>query len=86
MSEHTWPDVLTGLVAGTDLEAAQTAWAMDQILSGEATAVQIAGFAVALRAKGETVDELQGLVDAMYEHATPLPVPGRVLDVVGTGR
>ncbi len=85
MSEHTWPDVLTGLVAGTDLEAAQTAWAMDQILSGEATAVQIAGFAVALRAKGETVDELQGLVDAMYEHATPLPVPGRVLDVVGTG-
>ena len=78
MSEHTWPDVLAGLVAGTDLEAAQTAWAMDQILSGEATAVQIAGFAVALRAKGETVDELQGLVDAMYEHATPLPVPGRV--------
>jgi len=85
VSAHTWPDVLTGLVAGTDLEAAQTSWAMDQILSGEATAVQIAGFAVALRAKGETVDELQGLVDAMYEHATPLPVPGRVLDVVGTG-
>ena len=85
MSAHTWPDVLTGLVAGTDLEAAQTSWAMNQILSGEATAVQIAGFAVALRAKGETVDELQGLVDAMYEHATPLPVPGRVLDVVGTG-
>ncbi len=85
MSAHSWPNVLTGLVAGTDLEAAQTSWAMDQILSGEATAVQIAGFAVALRAKGETVDELQGLVDAMYEHATPLPVPGRVLDVVGTG-
>jgi anthranilate phosphoribosyltransferase len=85
VSAHTWPDVLTGLVAGTDLEASQTAWAMDQILSGEATAVQIAGFAVALRAKGETVDELQGLVDAMYEHATPLQVPGRVLDVVGTG-
>jgi anthranilate phosphoribosyltransferase len=47
--------------------------------------VQVAGFAVALRAKGETIDEVQGLVDAMYVHATPLDVPGRVLDVVGTG-
>ena len=58
---------------------------MGQILSGEATPVQIAGFAVALRAKGETVEEVEGLVEAMYAHATPLPVPGRVLDVVGTG-
>ena len=39
---------------------------MGQILSGEATAAQIAGFAVALRAKGETVDEMEGLVEAMY--------------------
>ncbi|HEY6933199.1 MAG TPA: anthranilate phosphoribosyltransferase [Marmoricola sp.] len=84
-TEHTWPDVLAGLIAGRDLSAEQTAWAMGEILSGNATAVQVAGFAVALRAKGETVDELQGLVDAMYEHATPLPVAGRVLDVVGTG-
>jgi anthranilate phosphoribosyltransferase len=82
---HTWPDVLSGLVAGTDLSADQTAWAMGEILAGAATPVQIAGFAVALRAKGETVDEMQGLVDAMYEHATPLSVPGRALDVVGTG-
>jgi len=81
----TWPDVLGSLVGGVDLTSDQTAWAMGQILSAQATPVQIAGFAVALRAKGETVDELQGLVDAMYEHATPLFVPGRVLDVVGTG-
>jgi anthranilate phosphoribosyltransferase len=85
MPEITWPEVLGSLVAGTDLTSDQSAWAMGQILSGQATPVQIAGFAVALRAKGETVDELQGLVDAMYEHATPLFVPGRVLDVVGTG-
>lgn len=85
MAATTWPDVLGSLVAGADLTSAQTAWVMDEVLSGQATAVQIAGFAVALRAKGETVDELQGLVDAMYEHATPLSVPGRVLDVVGTG-
>jgi anthranilate phosphoribosyltransferase len=85
MPEITWPEVLGSLVAGTDLTSDQSAWAMGQVLSGQATPVQIAGFAVALRAKGETVDELQGLVDAMYEHATPLYVPGRVLDVVGTG-
>jgi anthranilate phosphoribosyltransferase len=77
--------VLSELIRGSDLSAAQTSWAMSQILSGEATAVQIAGFAVALRAKGETVDELEGLVRAMYDHAAPISVPGRVLDVVGTG-
>ena len=82
---HTWPDVLAGLVKGVDLSADQTAWAMGEILAGAATPVQIAGFAVALRAKGETVEEMQGLVDAMYAHATPLAIPGRTLDVVGTG-
>jgi len=82
---HTWPDVLTTLVRREDLSADQTAWAMGEVLLGNATPVQIAGFAVALRSKGETVEELQGLVDAMYAHATPLAVPGRTLDVVGTG-
>ena len=85
MSAHTWPDVLSGLVRGSDLTAEQAAWAMGEILAGAATPVQIAGFAVALRAKGETVEEMQGLVDAMYEHSTPLAVAGRTLDVVGTG-
>jgi anthranilate phosphoribosyltransferase len=82
---HTWPDVLTTLVRREDLSAEQTAWAMGEVLLGNATPVQIAGFAVALRAKGETVEEMQGLVDAMYAHATPLAVTGRTLDVVGTG-
>ena len=58
---------------------------MGEILSGEATPAQIAGFAVSLRAKGETVEEITGLVAAMYEKATPIQVPGRLLDVVGTG-
>jgi anthranilate phosphoribosyltransferase len=84
-SGHTWPDVLSCLVRREDLDEDQTAWAMGEILAGNATPVQIAGFAVALRAKGETVDEVQGLVDAMYAHATPLEVEGRTLDVVGTG-
>jgi anthranilate phosphoribosyltransferase len=81
----SWPEVLTALVAGRDLTAAQTAWAMGEILAGEATPSQVAGFAVALRAKGETIEEVSGLVESMYAVATPLSVPGRLLDVVGTG-
>lgn len=83
--ETSWPEILDALVSGRDLQPAQARWAMGEILSGDATPVQIAGFAVAMRAKGETSDELTGLVDAMYEVATPITVPGRTLDVVGTG-
>ena len=82
---NTWPDVLTGLIAGRDLPAATARWAMDQILAGDTTPVQIAGFAVALRAKGETVDELAGLAQAMLDHATPLELPREAVDVVGSG-
>jgi anthranilate phosphoribosyltransferase len=82
---HSWGELLSALIGGADLSSDQTAWAMSEILSGEASPAQIAGFAVALRAKGETIDELEGLVSAMYDHATPLAVSGRVLDVVGTG-
>ena len=82
---QTWPDVLTTLVAGQDLDAPTTVWAMDQILAGQATDSQIAGFAVALRAKGETAEELRGLADAMLARATRLDIPGRFVDIVGTG-
>jgi anthranilate phosphoribosyltransferase len=82
---HTWPDVLSTLVAGGDLSAEQASWAMAEVLSGEATPSQIAGFAVALRAKGETIDEIAGLSDAMLASANPISIPGRLLDVVGTG-
>jgi anthranilate phosphoribosyltransferase len=85
MSAITWPDVLGALVAHADLSAEQTAWAMGEILAGEASPSQIAGFAVALRAKGETSEELVGLVEAMYERATPVRIEGRLLDIVGTG-
>ncbi|MFJ1895400.1 MULTISPECIES: anthranilate phosphoribosyltransferase [unclassified Streptomyces] len=85
VAARTWPGVLTPLMRGEDLSADDTAWAMDRIMSGEATDVQIAGFAVALRAKGETVGEVTGLVRAMYEHATTIHVPGRTVDIVGTG-
>jgi anthranilate phosphoribosyltransferase len=81
----TWPDLLTSLVAGQDLSALQASWAMDEIMSGEASPIQIAGFLVALRAKGETVAELTGLADTMLSHAKRITVPGRTLDIVGTG-
>lgn len=81
----SWPEVLSALVAGTDLTREQATWAMGEILSGEATSAQVAGFAVALRAKGETIEEVTGLVDALHARRTPLEVPGRLLDVVGTG-
>ncbi|MFJ3630497.1 anthranilate phosphoribosyltransferase [Streptomyces sp. NPDC090112] len=80
-----WPGVLDALLTGQDLSADDTAWAMDRIMRGEATDAQIAGFVVALRAKGETVAEINGLVRAMYAHANLIEVPGRTVDIVGTG-
>ncbi|MEU9334622.1 anthranilate phosphoribosyltransferase [Streptomyces sp. NPDC048290] len=82
---RSWPDVLNALLYGRDQSAEDTAWAMDRIMRGEATNAQIAGFAVALRAKGETVEEINGLVRTMYEHANVIEVPGRTVDIVGTG-
>ncbi|WP_031190379.1 MULTISPECIES: anthranilate phosphoribosyltransferase [Streptomyces] len=81
----TWPGVLGALLARRDLPADSTAWALDQVMSGRASAAQLAGFLVALRAKGETAGEITGLVRAMYAHAVPLDVPGPTLDIVGTG-
>ena len=82
---HTWPDVLTTLVAGTDLGTDRAEWAMNEIMSGSATPAQIAGFLMALRAKGETVEEMRGIADQMLAHANRITVPGVSLDVVGTG-
>ncbi|GII90189.1 anthranilate phosphoribosyltransferase [Sinosporangium siamense] len=81
----TWPALLSALLSGEHLTTDETAWAMKEVMSGAATPVQIAAFAVAIRAKGETVDEVVGLARTMLEFATPLKVEGRVVDIVGTG-
>lgn len=81
----TWPGLLHRLLARESLRATETAWAMDRIMSGDSTPVQVAGFVVGLRAKGETVEELTGLVEAMLAHAVRIEVPGPTVDVVGTG-
>ncbi|MET7805315.1 anthranilate phosphoribosyltransferase [Micromonospora chersina] len=89
MGERTWPLLLNALLRGEELSTADTAWAMGEIMAGSATPAQIAGFAVALRTKGETPAELGGLVEAMLTRAVPVTLPEEVragaLDVVGTG-
>jgi anthranilate phosphoribosyltransferase len=81
----TWPALLGRLVAGEDLAERDTAWAMEQVMSGTATQAQIAGFLVALRAKGETPAEVAGLAATMLAHANRFELPMRAVDVVGTG-
>jgi anthranilate phosphoribosyltransferase len=89
MGARTWPNLTSALLRGEELATADTAWAMGEIMAGNATPVQIAGFAVALRAKGETPAELAGLVEAMIASATLVRLPEetrtRAVDVVGTG-
>lgn len=81
----TWPTILSSLIAGGDLDRDQAYWAMGEVMTGNATDSQVAGFLVALRSKGETVDELTGLVEAMLANARPLTIVGDRLDIVGTG-
>jgi len=89
MGARTWPNLLSALLRAEELSAQDTAWAMGEIMAGNATPVQVAGFAVALRAKGETPTELAGLVEAMLANATVVDLPEGVredaIDVVGTG-
>jgi anthranilate phosphoribosyltransferase len=80
-----WSALLAELMGGRSLSAEQTAWAMNEIMAGDATPAQLASFAVLLRAKGETPAELAGLVSAMLARATPVPAVGRSVDLVGTG-
>ena len=80
-----WPQLISELIAHRDLSAEDTAWAMEQTMSGEASPVQVAGFLVALRSKGETVAELEGLAASMLAHAVRIEVPGETVDIVGTG-
>ncbi len=83
--DRTWPRILGSLVEGRDLSISDAEWSMQQVMAGEATPAQLAGLLVALRVKGETVDEIVGFRDAVLANAIPLPVSPDVLDIVGTG-
>ena len=83
-------DLLTSsidaLASGEDLSAERTSAVLEEIMHGNASEVQIAAFLIALRTKGETVQELAGLARAMRALATPVRVAGdRLLDTAGTG-
>ncbi len=82
---QTWAGLLAALLSGSDLTSADTAWAMGEIMRGDATPAQTAGFVIGLRAKGETLEEVSGFVEVMLAFASPVVVPGRVVDTCGTG-
>lgn len=83
--DRTWPGLLNQLVIGEHLTEGDTAWAMNEIMSGNATGSQIGAFVVALRAKGETAAEVAGMATAMLDHALRFSVSFPAVDVVGTG-
>ena len=69
-----WPEVLATLTQGSDLSSALLGAALGEILSGNATPAQIAGFAIGLRTKGETVDELRAALDTMDAYGIGVPL------------
>ncbi|HEU5223227.1 MAG TPA: anthranilate phosphoribosyltransferase [Candidatus Lumbricidophila sp.] len=82
---QTWPDIFATLLDRRDLSVSDASWCMDQLVSGLATEAQVGAFLLALRMKGETVDEIVGFRDAVLGHALPLAVDPMALDIVGTG-
>ncbi len=83
--DFSWSRAIGSLLAGSSLDEAGAAAAMTEIMEGAASPAQIAGFVVALRAKGETSEEVAGLVRAMRGYAARVEVPGEVVDTCGTG-
>lgn len=84
-SQINWPEILGKLLAKENLSRSEATWALDAIMAGQSSDAVIAAFLIALRSKGETVDELSGLVDAMLQNAIKLETGQDALDIVGTG-
>lgn len=84
-SEFQWGPILDKLVHHEDLDDSEAASAMATILRGEADDIQIGAFLVALRTKGETVDELTALVRTAREFGEKVEVEGPLVDTCGTG-
>lgn len=80
-----WPGLLADLCEGRNLTSEVAEAVLSEILAGEAELVQIAAFLVALKIKGETIEETTGLVRAMLAAAEPLNLPEETIDIVGTG-
>lgn len=76
---------IDALIAGKSLSEAQAAAVMEEVMTGEATAAQLAAFLVALRMKGETADEIAGMAAVMRQKALRVSTAGPLLDTCGTG-
>jgi anthranilate phosphoribosyltransferase len=82
---ESFKPLIAKVAAGSQLSRADAAAAFDAILSGEVTPSQMGGFLMALRVRGETVEEITGAVTAMRAKMLPVAAPAGAIDVVGTG-
>ena len=82
---NSWSQLLETLTDGLDLSSSSAEWAMNEILQGETDIAQIKDFLLALKAKGETAEEVNAFVGAMYQHSAPIDIAERAVDTVGTG-
>lgn len=85
MDAFSWPDVLGPLTRGEDISRSLAAAALGEIMRGDATSGQIAAYLAALATKGESADEVAGMVDAMMDAAVKVQIDATVIDIVGTG-
>ncbi|HEY2795022.1 MAG TPA: anthranilate phosphoribosyltransferase, partial [Micromonosporaceae bacterium] len=82
MTQHRWTELLDALMAGRDLTRDDAYWAMSEVIGGEVTPVRLAAFLIALRAKGETADEVAGAASALLAQAEPVTIAGTTIDLV----
>lgn len=84
-SSLSWSALTEKLSSGLDLEREEIQDAMREILSGESDIESVKNFLLALKAKGETSEEVGALIEVMYAHAGPISIKERAVDTVGTG-
>jgi anthranilate phosphoribosyltransferase len=85
MGEEVMRQALETVVSGGSLDAATARSVMDTMMEGEATPAQVGALVAALRTRGETVDELAGMVESMRAHATQVKLDVEAVDTCGTG-
>ena len=84
-AQTTWNAILDDLLAKRDLTRGQSSWALSEIMTGTAPEAEVSSFLLSLRSKGETVEELAGLVDTMLANSLKLDTGNDAVDIVGTG-
>ncbi|HIT75277.1 MAG TPA: anthranilate phosphoribosyltransferase [Candidatus Avipropionibacterium avicola] len=82
---YEWRSLIGELTARRDLDAEATNWVGAEIVTGAAHPIAVAGFLAALRTKGETTEELHGMVRALLDHGRAVGAPDDAVDIVGTG-